>query len=226
MMIDSWMVTCPERDKVRDATLASLAETDWGQSPKLVIDERTGATSLERIGATWWRALERAASSTADLVVLFEDDLRFNKHLRHNLEHWRCDGFGPGGLFREHFARASPVRSQGAVPGAREHFFGSLYNPARIPSIGTGLDFFIAEPAYVWGSQAIVMTPRTLRCVANLWASERGNPDERMPRLASRWTAIFYHVPSLVDHVGESTWGAGQRHWAPDFDPNWRAPAR
>jgi hypothetical protein len=42
-----------------------------------------------------------------------------------------------------------------------------------------------------------------------------------MPRLASRFVPIYYHRPSLVDHVGaESTWG-GPRHNAVNFDAKW-----
>jgi hypothetical protein len=50
-----------------------------------------------------------------------------------------------------------------------------------------------------------------------------GMQDIRMSRLAGRKCPLFYHTPSLVQHVGErSTWG-GSFHWAQDFSPDWRA---
>ena len=48
--------------------------------------------------------------------------------------------------------------------------------------------------------------------------------DIRMSRLAGRFRPpLFYHAPSLVQHLGTvSTWGGGF-HEAPDFDPDWKA---
>jgi SAM-dependent methyltransferase len=43
-----------------------------------------------------------------------------------------------------------------------------------------------------------------------------------MSRLAARVCRIYYHLPSLVQHVGrQSVWG-GHYHYTPDFDPEWR----
>jgi len=40
---------------------------------------------------------------------------------------------------------------------------------------------------------------------------------------AGRAVPIYYHRPSLVEHIGDvSTWG-GRHHRAVDFDRDWRA---
>jgi hypothetical protein len=46
-----------------------------------------------------------------------------------------------------------------------------------------------------------------------------------MARLAGRLDRpLYYHVPSLVQHVGKkSVWG-GFFHQAADYDPLWKAP--
>jgi hypothetical protein len=48
--------------------------------------------------------------------------------------------------------------------------------------------------------------------------------DIRILSLAKRMgKPVFYHAPSLVQHIGaKSTWGGGF-HKAFDFDPSWRA---
>ena len=47
--------------------------------------------------------------------------------------------------------------------------------------------------------------------------------DIKISRLAAQLDEpIFYHVPSLVQHVGKrSTWG-GKFHFAADYDPLWK----
>jgi hypothetical protein len=41
--------------------------------------------------------------------------------------------------------------------------------------------------------------------------------------LAARLGPIYYHTPSLVQHLGrQSAWG-GHFHYAPDFDPKFKA---
>jgi hypothetical protein len=50
-----------------------------------------------------------------------------------------------------------------------------------------------------------------------------GPLDLRISRLAARWSPIWYHHASLVQHRPvASTWG-GTTHVAIDFSPDWRA---
>jgi hypothetical protein len=64
----------------------------------------------------------------------------------------------------------------------------------------------------------------TARFIAAHWHEIEGMQDIKMSRLAARggWP-IYYHSPSLVQHIGRvSTWGGGY-HYAPDFEPQFQA---
>ena len=56
------------------------------------------------------------------------------------------------------------------------------------------------------------------------WDVEPGLQDTRIFRLVGRLgKPVYYHAPSLVQHIGaSSTWGGGF-HQAFDFDPLWKA---
>ncbi|MBV9547965.1 MAG: hypothetical protein JOY61_26625 [Chloroflexi bacterium] len=202
MDIRAYMLSCPEREQVRESTLASLAGTDWGEAPVIELDRSEFARPEERQTQTALRLLERAVMDTAELFLFLEDDLQFNVHLRHNLTHWY------------------PLESLNSSP----LFFGSLYNPniwelERVSS----LNFFVAHPDFVYGSQAFVLSREMARYIIEHWSEVIGMQDIKMSRLAARLARIHYHSPSLVQHVGKlSMWG-GPYHWTPDFHPTWRA---
>jgi hypothetical protein len=142
------------------------------------------------------------AESTADLALIVEDDLEFNRHLRHNLRRW------------------APLRGlNGAHP-----FYGSLYNPGRPARWRPPEEnFFIADPRAVWGGQAVLVSRRMARYFLTHWDEEQGAADVRMPRLASRFAPVYFHVPSLVQHVGTASTWDGPFHQADDFDESWRS---
>lgn len=199
-------MTCAERRPVLGATLNSLEATGW-PAPEILIDETPLGvpTSIQRIAATYRRLIERAAQSTADFLLLCEDDAFFGRWFAENLRSWPVLQSPPDG-----------------------HFYGSLYNGTvretndRIV-ISRGHRFISVEPLSAWGALALVMTPKTARFFADHWDEVDGPPDCKMPQLAARVTPIFYHDPSLVDHsLVPTTWfGASNR--ARDFDRDWRA---
>jgi hypothetical protein len=205
MSVDALMISCRERADVRDQTLRCLAATDWGALPEVLLDDEAASSRLERIHATWRRALERASLSAARFVLLLEDDLVFGRWMRWNLESWPP-------LLRV---------------GRGQPFYASLYNPGMPYRMRSPAErFLVAHASDLWGSQAILLTPATARFIAARWDDAEGNPDQRMPRLASRVTLIYYHLPSLVDHAEvASTWG-GITHRASDFDPAFSAGHR
>jgi hypothetical protein len=202
--VRAYVLTCEERAEVCADTVADLARTDWGAPPTVVVDDGTAAKKLQRIVDTGRRVLARAvdeADGADDVFLVCEDDVTFNRWLRHNLERW------------------DPVvdrRPDG-------HLFGSLYNPDVFEPPGDGATAAVVDPRRFYGSQGMVISVTTARSLVEQWDDGNGPFDLRISRLAARWSPLWYHVPSLVQHraVG-STWGGGA-HVAVDFAPDWRA---
>ena len=202
MNFETFFMSCPEREATLADSLTSLEASGWLGPTEVVLDDGTGSTGLGRIHRTWRRMLRRAAKSTADLVLLCEDDVVFGRWFAENLLSWTL---------------LDPLPGSGAM-------YASLYNPGRPFLIRRESErCLIVDPRFVWGAQALLLTPRTARFVDAAWDDCDGNPDQRMPLIASRVTPIYYHLPSLVDHApAASTWG-GIDHRAIDFDAEWRA---
>jgi hypothetical protein len=206
MKLAAFLMSCPERAQVREATLQSLAQSDWNCGVELMIDERNDNKSqrLHNIAAMWRRLVERALGTDADFYLLMEDDLEFNRHLEHNLRCW------------------APLRARHrGMP-----FFASLYNPTRAYVWRNDVEhYFVAAPYEVWGAQAVVVSHASADYFLRHWEEVDGPPDLKMPRLSARLGAVFYHVPSLVQHTGTvSTWG-GVQHAAHDYDASFCAHA-
>jgi hypothetical protein len=198
--IKAYMLSCPAREEMRVQTIRNLALTDWGDDPDVEIDQTSFERRQERQEQTALSLLRRAGENGHEFILFLEDDLEFNANLRHNLEHWYPLVKRPRG----------------------GHFFASLYNPGvgllrRSPN----LSFVVANPNGVFGSQAFLMSAATARYIAQNWTAVIGMQDIKMSRLAARLCPIYYHDPSLVQHVGAvSAWG-GTYHCARDFDPAW-----
>lgn len=185
-------------------TIQRLLETDWEDTPEVVVDQSESDRPQTRQEDTARRLLKLAADTEGDttFVLFLEDDLAFNCHLRHNLEHW-------------------PPLLDVAAGG---HFFGSVYNPSVAPrSPDAERACFEAEPSSVYGSQAFLLSSTTARYVVDHWDEVIGMQDIKMSRLAARVTPILYHVPSLVQHVGYHSAWDGWYHWTTDYDADWRA---
>ena len=205
LAIGSYMTTTPSRAEVLAVTLGNLAATDWGAPPLLILDESSSPDPKVRVGLVGRELLQLGADGPDDLFVYFEDDLDFNAHLRHNLEQW------------------PPIAAH--TPGG--HFFGSLYGPNLVAHDAperTTSTFAAVPPEQVYGTQAWVLSRATARYVLEHWDEVGGYPDIRISRLAGRVTPLWYHLPSLVQHLAvPSVWG-GVPHTAPDYDAEWRAP--
>jgi hypothetical protein len=200
MKIQAFMLSCEARNGLREQTLANLRQTDWQGEVTVVMDASTAQEKQQRITDTAERLMRLAlARKDWDYLLFLEDDLHFNRHLRHNLNNWR------------------PLL-EGTVQLA------SLYNP-NIPSVFElrSCHYFLAEPHAVFGSQALLLERFCLAYCAQHFGEIEGMQDIRLPLLAGRRGPIFYHRPSLVQHVGDkSEWG-GSFHQASDFDAHFRA---
>jgi hypothetical protein len=200
MNIVAYMMSCADRESTRNRTLADLAMTDWNDEVRVQLDRSVHDRLQSRQEDTAHDLLRRAVSEQSPFFLFLEDDLEFNRHLRHNLEHW------------------PPMLD---VPAGGQ-FFGSVYNPT-IQRCWTATTYFVAEPDCVYGSQAFLLSAQTARHIVEHWSEVVGLQDIKMSRLAAQLCPIHYHVPSLVQHVGTaSTWG-GVYHAAVDFERDWKA---
>ena len=219
------MITCPGREQELSATLKDLRGGDTlNRQLRLHVqkDETTFARRQERQEHNSLAALIQGLSRfpEAEVLLFFEDDLLFNQHLVWNLQRWsplRNAEPRPG------IERLTPGQPQ---PSARRMFFGSLYDPTVNELTMRELEnYFIADPQAVYGSQAFVMSRAMAEYFVAHWWEVEGMQDIKMSRLAARLGPIYYHLPSLVQHVGvKSTWTDDSRfHDTKSFDRDWRA---
>ena len=160
----AYMVTCDERSAVRGETLARFERTDWGSLPSLQIDDGTARTRSARMRATWLGVLRRVAEGSAGFALVMEDDLDFNRHLRHNLTAW------------------TPLRGRdGEAP-----FFGSIYNADR-PALERPSDqsYFVADPDLAWGGQAVIVSRSMAHHFVAHWGEENRRFADRTVGLLS-----------------------------------------
>ena len=195
------MLSCAEREQVRLRTLQNLKRTDWKAKPHIEIDDTTFEQRQERQEHAALRLLREAVARESEFLLFLEDDLELNRNLRHNLQRWY------------------PLM----YAGRGDHFFGSIYNPGVAHEWrDDDRAFFVAQPECVYGSQAFILSLDTARYIVAHWFEVPGMQDFKMSRLAARVCSIYYHIPSLVQHVGlVSTWG-GTYHKANDYDFDWK----
>jgi cephalosporin hydroxylase len=199
MRIAPIIITCPQRAHMLTQTLANFGETDWLESPHIQMDDAHSEDRCARQTRNAERALHWFLRQTdAEFALLLEDDLAFNQHIHWNLERW------------------SPV-----VDGRL--WFGSLYNP-NIRRLSDGHNYFLADPSACYGSQAYLLSREAVSVALQKWESVAGMQDIKLTRIISGvGQCLYYHQPSLVQHLGtESAWGGGF-HQTTDFDRDWQA---
>jgi len=200
-VVRAYMLTCAAREDVRRETLVRLGATDWEEDVSVVVDRSQAERPQQRQEDTALRILEAAVADRCEFVLFLEDDLDFNRHLRHNLANW------------------APLR--GADPD--RFLLASLYNPGVAMSVeNDDRAYAVAVPECVYGSQALLLSRATAGHVIKGWYTTPGMQDIKISRLAAPVTPIYYHRPSLVQHVATSVWG-GHAHSAVDFSLTWRA---
>src|SRR5262249_16756981 len=70
----------------RQQTLEDLRKSDWDAAPLIVqIHDETEEAEIQSA----YLALRNSLAHDFDYVLLLEDDLQLNAHLRHNLQNWR-----------------------------------------------------------------------------------------------------------------------------------------
>ena len=197
--ISAVIISCDERRALCEETIGALRSSDWGdRSIDVIKNPVLGPPPEEAMLSNSRLALEKGAINGTEFVLFLEDDLLFNRYLIHNLSTWE------------------PV-VQGKITVA------SLYDPGVFSVYRDPKGrFFVAHPLQIYGSQAFLITSSTIHFVLMHWDEVQGLQDIRISRLAARLQLpIYYHIPSLVQHIGRrSTWG-GRSHRAHNFDPSW-----
>ena len=198
-MIEMYILTCPARKESLALTLAALKETDWGEEPTIMLDRIEGGSPTQQMINNSMRLLERGRDGSAEYILFIEDDVIFNRHLRHNLENWFPLKYGVC-------------------------LVGTLYEGANLPA--TCRNFREVHPGAIGGSQAIVIKRDWIPSILAQWNKYPNFTlqDLRIYRsLLGTQQKLFCHSPNLVQHRPEvSTWGGG-KHTSPTFDLNWRA---
>lgn len=196
--IDAVVLTCRGREAVLAKTLDSLRRTDWGEEPTVFLDRVDDPDPEVRQIVACKLLLADALTRPWDHLLFLEDDVAFNRHLRHNLETWWP-------------LRAGRVR------------LASLYAPPAVAFPVRGERFAVADPRSVYGSQAMILSRACAAHIHDRYDDGAGKQDLRFAELAGPLGPVFYHSPSLVQHVGRvSVWG-GIFHEAADYDPEYRA---
>jgi len=198
------MISCTARSEVRQQTLENLARTDWGDTPlHLLVDNSDEVAYQERQTRCTYVALKESLERGPDYTLLLEDDLDFNRHIRHNLLNW------------------GPVQ-HGTVTLA------SLYNP-QLRELAADLDnnARIVDPNTTLGSQALLISKETVAFVIRRWETVEGPHGVRIPRLSARLRRpILVHAPSLIQHIERPKLPAPAFHEAVDFQREWTAQHR
>jgi len=199
LKLEAVMISCAERSESRQQTLANLAKTDWDGVPLHVqVHESKAEEDWQAVCA--YLALKKALEGRADYILFLEDDLDFNRHIRRNLERW------------------APVQ-------AKQVTLASLYNPrVRESACDLRNNARIVEPGHVFGSKAFLISQETVRHIVRHWTRVEGGQDIKIARLAGRLRRpIFYHAPSLVQHIKTGEAPEPRFQQAMDFDPDWAA---
>lgn len=191
------ITTCDERSEVLASTLDSLASTDWVGKPLVVHDTFRLKDKGRSMTDNGRHALTLALAHDWDYLVYCEDDVLFNIHLHHNLQHW------------------SALREP-------DFLCGMLYQGDPLTLVGK--DYALTDATHQGGSQGVVIKRSWLPTLLKQWNSIGGLVDMRIYKNYRKIQQYLYvHCPNLVQHqTAESTWG-GNKHTSPTFDSLWKA---
>jgi hypothetical protein len=211
--IGLYIPTYPANRASCEATVASVRESDWGAAPTVMEQPADWPVGHESAARNYRRVLERVLADGCDFSLLLEDDVRVNRHLRHNLH---------------------------ALPLVRRDQcdYLSLYLPDTVADPWqrreTALGYRLAWPRYaspdrhwqklrVWGAQGYLLSARLVRAVLDRWPRLHRGADTRvMAVCAELRVPLWYTDPCLVEHVPVGSAFGTPPAYAPDFDPNFR----
>jgi hypothetical protein len=193
--VEIYVLAHPDRTEAHERMLASLSESD-ARSIVWCVQARGIDPRLH------WRAThELAAESTAEWVILLEDDVLVSRHLIHNVLRWPAANdvrFGAGWLFD------CGGKGERWVDEPMTMAQGILYRPGLLSRfVDRAWDRLSRDPSVVWD-----------------YAISRGVLDCGL--------RIRVHGPSQVEHLWELPSVLSHLHGyrrsssAGTFDPDWK----
>jgi hypothetical protein len=208
-----YVVSYPANADSLTLTLASIRESDWGEEPEVVMQPADWPVGRESGARTYRRALDRAALSGCDFAVILEDDVRVNRHLRHNLlaNSLIVQGIADYlGMFMPDLVADPWERSEPQLG----------YRLARPRYTGPDAEW---EKHRVWGAQGYCLSARLVRAAIDRWHRLTGSPDSRVLAVCRELELpLWYTAPCLVEHSPvRSAFGTPPAR-AVDFNPQWR----
>ena len=201
MRIRAYIITCNHRNAVCARTLCNFARTDWGSPPEVTFSLRDSPNAHERWQGATATILQSVRADDSDYFLFLEDDLDFNRHLRHNLINWE------------------PLRQRKAIVASLDH------PKVAVDSTNEADHYSISERrAFLTGDALLFKRDAALRILEDASTnSETGVCT--ISELAQRWMSgkpLYYHRPSLVQRKPENR-GLCDDRTAVDFDPDFKA---
>lgn len=229
MIHDVYLMTCDLRAASCWQTVERLLrQTDFFAASRAL---HIGSTAGHARTVKWGQRhstrdlLLHALADGPELFLFLEDDVAFNAQLFANLAAWPpIVGHTRGEhLFASLYNPGLTPCTDTEPPEATESYRTS-WHPARFPQEARAFETaFLADHRVAFGSQALVLSRATARYCVDRWDDTHKGTDLRLYSLASRITPLWFHRPSLVQHVQEASTCGSPSHAAADFRTDWRA---
>jgi hypothetical protein len=199
--IEIVMISCEERKRYRKRSLQNLARTDWKDWGVHVQIEKSQVGSIqEREMAAAHLALKEGLRRKSDYILLLEDDVECNFHLRHNLGNW------------------APFQSGVAAMAALSN------SGVRELACDIRRNFRVLDSHYIIDSAALLFSRETVLDLVRHWNEVSGSWKSRIPIFADQLSKqILCHAPSLVRRTARESIPGMVPRQAIDFDPEWKA---
>ena len=211
--IGLYVVSYPANSVSLESTLSSLRASDWGEEPTVVMQPAEWTVSRDISARNYKRALEAAAADDCDFALILEDDVRVNRHLRHNLvtnplvQRDQCDYlslFIPD-LIADPWERSEPHLG---------------YRLARPRYAGPNQ---LWERNRVYGSQGLLLSRRFVLDALERWDHLLDTQDTRIISVCAEFQLpLWYTMPCLVEHAPRVSAFGTPLAYAPDFDADFR----
>lgn len=202
LSMEAVMISFEESKRCRRQSLQNLDATDWARGVVHVQIEksRDNHNCEQRLADCAYLALKESLRRNADYILLLEDAVEFNLHIRHNLEQWS-------------FLKSGLIAVAGLCnPGVRE-LACDIQNNARI----VDSDRHFESAAFLFSREAVVH-------LVTHWKEVNGTWHNKIAYLASEFKKrILFHVPSLVQRIVREPAQGRVLKPAVDFDFNWKA---